>query len=196
MNRRGSLRAGGAIAALGELGAGSLFFQAAGARAQGEADEARLLRTGACVVMLRHAQTDLGVGDPPEFDLAQCRTQRNLSEQGRAQARRIGAWFNARQLQARAVQCSAWCRCKDTADLAFGRHTVLPALASPFGSSQNQPGPTQALRALLGAVPPGQFDVWVTHQVNITALTGGNPSMGEAIIVASGGRALLGTWFG
>ena len=90
MNRRESLRAGGAIAALGGLGTlgklsvGSLFFQAASARAQGEADEARLLRTGPCVVMLRHAQTDPGMGDPPDFDLAQCRTQRNLSEQGRA----------------------------------------------------------------------------------------------------------------
>lgn len=196
MNRRESLRASGAITALGALGAGSLFFQANGAWAQGEADEARLLRTGACVVMLRHAQTDPGIGDPPEFDLAQCRTQRNLSEQGRAQARRIGEWFNARQLKPRAVQSSAWCRCKDTADLAFGRHSVLPALSSTFGSSQNQPGQTQALRALLAAVPPGQFDVWVTHQVNITAFTGENPSMGEAIIVNSGGKVLLRTRFG
>ena len=59
-----------------------------------------------------------------------------------------------------------------------------------------QPGQTRALRALLTAVPPGQFEVWVTHQVNITALTGENPFMGEAIIVRSGGRALLGTRFG
>ena len=202
MNRRESLRAWGAIAALGELGAlgaGNLFFQANSAWAQGEADEARLLRTGACVVMLRHAQTDPGVGDPPEFDLAQCRTQRNLSEQGRAQARRIGQWFTARQLKPRAVQSSPWCRCKDTADLAFGRHTVLPALSSTFGSnssSKAQPGQTQALRALLAAVPPGQFDVWVTHQVNITALTGDNPAMGDAIILSSAGRTLLRTQFG
>jgi Histidine phosphatase superfamily (branch 1) len=196
MNRRESLRAWSSIAALGELGAGSLFFHALGARAQGEADEARLLRAGACVVMLRHAQTDPGVGDPPEFDLTQCRTQRNLSEQGRAQAHRIGEWFNARQLQPRAVQSSAWCRCKDTADLAFGRHTVLPALSSTFGSSNAQPGQTQALRALLAAVPPGQFDVWVTHQVNITAFTGESPSMGEAIIVSKEGKALLKTRFG
>lgn len=195
MNRRESLRAWGAIAALGNLGAGGLLLQANGVRAQTVSEEARLLRAGACVVMLRHAQTDPGVGDPPDFDLAQCRTQRNLNEPGRAQARRIGAWFSARQLQPRAVQSSAWCRCKDTADLAFGRHTVLPALSSTFGSSQNQASQTQTLRALLASVPPGQFDVWVTHQVNITAFTGENPSMGEAIIVGSGGRALLRTRF-
>jgi Histidine phosphatase superfamily (branch 1) len=193
MYRRDSLRA------LGALGAGGLFVQAGAVWAQGktdESDETRILRAGACVVMLRHALTDPGVGDPPEFDIAQCRTQRNLSEQGRAQARRIGAWFNARQLKPRTVQSSAWCRCKDTADLAFGRHTVLPALSSTFGSSKDQPGKTQALRALLAAVPPGQFDMWVTHQVNITALTGDNPAMGDAIILNSAGRTLLRTQFG
>ena len=196
MNRRESLRAWSAIATLGKLGAGSLFFHAASARAQGAAIETGILRAGACVVMLRHAQTDPGVGDPPEFDLAQCRTQRNLSEQGRAEARRIGEWFSAGQLKPRAVQSSAWCRCKDTADLAFGRYTVLPALSSTFGSSNAQPGQTQALRALLAAVPPGQFEVWVTHQVNITALTGESPSMGEAILVSNAGKPLLSTRFG
>lgn len=190
MDRRESLRAWGA------LGTGSFFFLASAAWAQAEVDESRLLRAGACVVLLRHAQTDPGIGDPPEFDLAQCRTQRNLSEQGRAQARRIGEWFNARQFKPRAIQSSAWCRCKDTADLAFGRHTVLSALSSTFASSNAQPAQTDALRALQVAVPAGQFDVWVTHQVNITAFTGENASMGEAVIVSSGGKVLLRTRFG
>jgi Histidine phosphatase superfamily (branch 1) len=205
MDRRDSLQA------LGALFAGGLFVEPGAVWAQGttgntgkagtmdkpaDSDETRILRAGACVVMLRHAQTDPGVGDPPDFDIAQCRTQRNLSEEGRAQARRIGTWFSARQLQPRRVQSSAWCRCKDTADLAFGRHTVLPALSSTFGNSKDQPGQTQALRALLAAVPPGQFDVWVTHQVNITALTGDNPAMGDAIILNGAGRTLLRTQFG
>jgi phosphohistidine phosphatase SixA len=196
MDRRGSLHALGALGVAGKWGASSLLFLASDARAQGDADEAtRLLRAGACVVMLRHAQTDPGVGDPPDFDLAQCRTQRNLNEPGRAQARRISEWFKARQLSPRAVLSSAWCRCKDTADLAFGRNTVLPALSSTFGNSNAQPGQTRALSALLATVPAGQFDVWVTHQVNITALTGDNPAMGDAIIVGSKGRALLRTRF-
>ena len=196
MIRRESLRACGAFAAWAKLGAAGLLFPATSVWAQAGAEEARLLRAGACVVMLRHAQTDPGVGDPPEFDLAQCRTQRNLSEQGRAQARRIGEWFDTRRLQPRAVQSSPWCRCKETADLAFGRHTVLPALASTFGSSGDaRPGQAQVLRALLAAMPPGQFEVWVTHQVNISALTGENSSMGEAIIVGSKGQSLLRTDF-
>lgn len=196
MNRRESLRACGAFAVWGKPGAAGLLFPVTSGWAQVEAEETRLLRAGACVVMLRHAQTDPGVGDPLEFDLAQCHTQRNLSEPGRAQARRIGEWFSTRQLQPRAVQSSPWCRCKETADLAFGRHTVLPALASTFGGSGNtQPGQTQVLRALLATVPPGQFEVWVTHQVNITALTGENSSMGEAIMVGSKGQSLLRTGF-
>ncbi len=193
---RKPLRAWGALAALGQLGAGGLLLQAPDAWAYVESDEARLLRAGACVVMLRPAQTDPSVGDPPEFDLAQCRTQRKLSEPGRAQARCIGEWFNARQLKPRAVQSSAWCRCKETADLALRQHTVLPALSSTFASSNAQPGQTQVLRALLAAVPKGQFDVWVTHQVSITALTGETVSMGEAIFVGSSGGAMFSTRFG
>ncbi len=150
--------------------------------------------------MLRHAQTEPGVGDPPGFRIDQCSTQRNLSPEGRAQARRIGEWFKAHGLQARAVQSSAWCRCRDTAELAFGRHTVLPALASTFNKSADAAAQTRAqtrvLRGLLDAVPPGQFDVWVTHQVNISSLTGEGPAMGEAFVLGAGGKILARTRFG
>lgn len=142
-----------------------------------------LLRAGRCVVMLRHAQTEPGIGDPPNFRLDQCSTQRNLSADGKAQARRIGQWFSTRSLAPRTVYSSAWCRCRDTADLAFGGHSVLPALGSTFDGRANQPGQTSTLRALLAALPPGQFDVWVTHQVNMTALTGETPAMGEAFVL-------------
>ncbi|ABE46777.1 histidine phosphatase family protein [Polaromonas sp. JS666] len=164
--------------------------------AQASADVAALLRAGGCVVMLRHAQTEAGIGDPPGFRVDQCSTQRNLSPEGRAQARRIGEWFKARDLQARAVQSSAWCRCRDTADLAFGRHTVLPALASTFNRGADEAAQTRVLRGLLDAVPPGQFDVWVTHQVNISSLTGEGPAMGEAFILGAGGKILAQTRFG
>lgn len=165
-------------------------------RAQASADVAALLRTGGCVVMLRHAQTEAGIGDPPDFRADQCSTQRNLSPEGRAQARRIGEWFKARDLQARAVQSSAWCRCRDTADLAFGRHTVLPALSSTFNRGADGAAQTRVLRGLLDAVPPGQFDVWVTHQVNISSLTGEGPAMGEAFVLGAGGKILARTHFG
>lgn len=187
-NRRGTLARPGA------LGAGSAWLYATSVAAKTaattERDAETILRGGACVLMLRHAQTEAGIGEPPDFNLAQCSTQRNLSEAGRAQSRQIGQWLESRRLRPRQVASSSWCRCKETAELAFGRHTVLPALASTFDDSSMQAGQTQALRALVATTPAGQFDVWVTQQVNITALTGEGPPMGEAVIVGGTGKAL------
>jgi hypothetical protein len=67
-------------------------------RAQRSIDIAALLRSGACVFLLRHAETEAGIGDPASFKLNDCSTQRNLSESGREQSRRIGLWFKRQQL--------------------------------------------------------------------------------------------------
>jgi hypothetical protein len=77
--------------------------------------------------------------------------------------------------------------------LAFGPYTVLPALNSTF-NNDNLPEPqTQSLRMRLNAMPDGAFEVWVTHQVNITALTGEFTAMGEALIVRASGAVLART---
>jgi phosphohistidine phosphatase SixA len=163
------------------------------AHAQGTPDIAALLRAGACVVLIRHAATVPGIGDPANFKIGDCSTQRNLSAAGREQSRRIGQWFKSRGLRARAVYASAWCRARDTAELAFGAHTVLSALNSTF-NNDTQPEPlTEILRARLKAVPAGEFEIWVTHQVNITALTGEFTAMGEALIVDANGTLLART---
>ena len=148
------------------------------------------LRAGACVVLLRHAQTDVGIGDPPEFRLDQCSTQRNLSAEGRMQAARIGQWFESRELKPNAVRSSAWCRCKHTADSAFGQHTEWLALNSFFEAQASRAAQTAELRAALTALQPGRFEVWVTHQVNITALTGEATAMGEALVLDATGQRL------
>jgi len=146
------------------------------------------LRAGACVVLLRHAQTESGIGDPAGFRMDECSTQRNLSDEGRAQAVRIGQWFKSRNLRPNVVQSSAWCRCKDTADLAFGHHKVWQALNSFFGELGHDEVQTAQLRAALAHLPVAQFEVWVTHQVNMTALTGQGIMMGEALIVDAQGN--------
>ena len=158
-----------------------------------ESNVARLLQAGGCAVLLRHAATEPGVGDPPEFKLDDCRTQRNLSVAGREDAQRIGALFASRTLKPRAVLCSAWCRCKDTADLAFGQHTVWPALSSVFNDRAQLPDQSETVRKALAAVPRQQFEVWVTHQVNITALTGQGIGMGEIFILDGQGTLLART---
>ena len=170
----------------------------AGVQAQDSQYLASLLRTGACVVLVRHAQTEPGIGDPPGYRLDQCSSQRNLNNEGREQARAIGQWFAARQLRPAAVWSSPWCRCKETAELAFGAGQVpgvsgiglLPALGSSFDKPEEREAQSRTMRARLKTVPAGQFEVWVTHQVNISALTGVVSSMGEAVVLSASGKVL------
>ena len=187
-------RAAAAALTVGFLPAGLVYPGAAwSADSPGNPPIAALLRKGECVALMRHAETDPGVGDPPEFKLDDCRTQRNLSAAGQRDARRIGAWFRQNKLKPRTVLSSAWCRCKDTADLAFGQHTVWPALNSVFNDRVQLPHQSEALRKALLAMPAKQFEVWVTHQVNITALTGQGIGMGEIFIMDGQGTLLTRT---
>ncbi len=141
-------------------------------RARADEDAWRAVAAGRCAILLRHARTTPGIGDPPGFRLEDCSTQRNLSDAGRAQARRFGLEFERRGIRVDEVRSSRWCRCLDTARLAFPRHN---------GGMQ-----TAALRDYLGALPARRRAVLVTHMVNITALTGESPAMGEALAVRTG----------
>ena len=135
------------------------------------------------VALFRHAEAP-GGGDPPGFVLNDCSTQRNLSEAGRAQAQRIGQAFKQRKIEVGTVWSSQWCRTRDTADLAFpGQRVDQPTFNSFFGNSGLGPQQTQAARHLLEAWRGEGVLVVVTHQVNITALTGIVPSSGEGVIV-------------
>lgn len=161
----------------------------AAAEADSPADATAALRRGGVAVLLRHAATEPGIGDPPGFRLGECATQRQLSEPGREQSRRIGAWFSARGLTPAEVRSSAWCRCLDTASLAFGRARAWAPLNSFFGDRSVESAQSADLRKALGTLPPQRFEVWVTHQVNISALTGVSPGMGEAVVVRlTGGK--------
>lgn len=145
------------------------------------------LRAGGHVLIVRHAQTEPGVGDPPGFRRDDCATQRNLSEAGRAQARRMGQALRDAGVVADEVLSSSWCRCLDTATLAFGRAGRFAALDSFFDDRGAAPAQTAALRERVRAHRgPGTL-VLVTHQVNITALAGEVPAMGEALVLAPGG---------
>ena len=141
------------------------------------------------VLLVRHASTEPGLGDPPGFVLSQCQTQRNLSEAGRAQARALGAWFARHGLPVQAVLSSQWCRCLDTAQLAFGRVQAWPALNSTFDGQGQPDAQLRELRQRLAGLREGTLEVWVTHQVIMTALTGAYPAMAEGFLVD--GRAQL-----
>lgn len=172
------------------LGAAALVLAQRAAAA--ETDPFTLLRQGGVVVLFRHALAP-GTFDPPGMVVSDCSTQRNLSDEGRAQARRLGEGFRQRGLQPAAVKTSPWCRCIDTAQLAFGRAEVWAPLGSPTGRSEAERSEQlAALQAALAQPRPGRFDVWVTHQFVISALAPAATDSAEGVILEAGSGRLLG----
>ena len=143
------------------------------------------------VLMLRHAQAP-GNGDPPGFRIGDCATQRNLGDEGRAQARRIGEQLREAGIPRARVWSSQWCRCLETARLAdVGPVQELPALNSFFDRPQDRDRQVAELRAFLAKVPlDGAPVLLVTHQVMVTAHTGGWVDSGGGALFAreEGGR--------
>jgi phosphohistidine phosphatase SixA len=140
-----------------------------------------LLREGGSIVLMRHALTVPGVGDPPGFRLGDCSTQRNLSEAGREQARRVARAFTDAGILVSDVRSSAWCRCTETADLAFGQHRIWTPINSFFARDGREQQTREVLQALRNHRAPDNV-VLVTHQVNVAALTGQSPAMGELFL--------------
>lgn len=164
-------------------------------RARADAGVESALRAGGVVVAFRHARAP-GTFDPPEFRLGDCSSQRNLDDEGRAQARRMGAWFAQRALSPSRVRSSPWCRCLDTATLAFGGADVWSALGSPRGASESTNEQSLvALRRALGAVATRArgFEVWVTHMFVLQALVNQGAASGEGLVLRAGpqGRVLV-----
>lgn len=152
-----------------------------GLRASEEAWQA--LRGGGTIALIRHARAP-GTGDPANFRLADCATQRNLSAEGRRQAEAIGEAFRARQISVGRVLSSRWCRALDTARLAFGSMTEpFPPLDSFFSGRDRELAQTQAVRRTVQDWRSNAVLVLVTHQVNITALTGVFPGEGEILVL-------------
>jgi phosphohistidine phosphatase SixA len=143
------------------------------------------------IVLFRHAEAP-GFGDPPQFSLTDCGTQRNLDEAGREQARRIGQALRARGARVTQVWSSQWCRCRETARQAFPEHPAReePVFNSFFSQADRASPQTEAARALLRTWRGPGVLVVVTHQVNITGLTGVVPASGEGLVLRWQGERL------
>jgi broad specificity phosphatase PhoE len=150
----------------------------------------RLLAGGGQVVLIRHAITTPGVGDPPGMRLDDCATQRNLDEEGRRDARRLGDAFRTRRIPVERVLSSPWCRCLETARLAFGRAETWEPLSNLFGRSERRTKQVEEMRRLVGERPPSGNLVLVSHGSTIVALTGVSPAPAELVVVtpSGGGR--------
>lgn len=185
-------RVHGCVATLSVL---ALFAVAAVSAAE-EAALWTALSSGGHVALLRHAVAP-GTGDPPEFALRQCDTQRNLSAEGRAQAQRIGARFRENGIRRLRVLSSQWCRCLETARLLdLGPVEELPDLNSFYQRDERRVPQTQALQRWLAGQTLDEAVLLVTHQVNISALTDVYPASGELVVVgrsAAGKLVVVGT---
>src|SRR5690606_31278864 len=124
-----------------------------------------LLRNGGQIVLMRHANAP-GTGDPANFDIENCRTQRNLSDRGRQQARRIRSLFAARAAPVTQVYSSRYCRALETARLAFGAGLVeeLEQLDSLLAQPEMAEEWSQAVIDLVISYTGSDNLVLVTHE--------------------------------
>ncbi|MGQ0546679.1 MAG: histidine phosphatase family protein [Betaproteobacteria bacterium] len=107
--------------------------------------------------------------------------------EGRAQARRIGEAFRKRQVPVGRVLSSPWCRCVETAKLAFGRTPeISPAPSNLFGRHENRDAQVKQMRPLIRA-EKGNLAL-VSHGVTIAALTGVSPATGETVVLTPQGK--------
>ena len=153
------------------------------------ADEAlwALLKKGGHVVLMRHAITTPGVGDPPGFRLDDCNTQRNLTDEGRRDAQRVGSAFRERGIVVERVLSSPWCRCVETANLAFGKAEISTALSNLFTHPENRERQVHEMRALV-STPRSGNRVLVSHGATISALTGVSLGTAEMLVVTPQGE--------
>lgn len=155
------------------------------------ADEAlwTLLRNGGQVLFVRHASTEPGAGDPAGFRLDDCATQRNLSDEGREEARRLGGALRRRGVPIGAVVSSPWCRCLETARLAFGRvDERWVALSNLFGRRDGAQTQLQVLRPRIAAYRGEANLVLVSHGSVALPLAGVSPQQGEIVVLTPLGK--------
>ena len=141
------------------------------------------LKEGKKVVFLRHAIAP-GNGDPVNFDIKDCSTQRNLNNKGIIQSRNIGTFFLTNNIKIDKVLSSEWCRCKDTAKIAFGKFKTLSALNSFYEAryAKNKFKQIKDLKKYINNWESDSNLIIVTHYIVISALLNTTTSSGEMVI--------------
>jgi len=155
--------------------------------ADGLADQTEVidrLKFGGHILMIRHALAP-GSGDPPNFEISDCSTQRNLDESGRTQARSIGMWLRSNGIKSAWIYSSQWCRCLETARLIdLGPVQELAALNSFYENIEGREPNLQALNQFISKQPvDGKLIILVTHFVTIAAIAETGVSSGEGVLL-------------
>ena len=142
-----------------------------------------LIKDGNKLIFIRHAYAP-GSGDPINFDLNDCSTQRNLNEEGINQSKKIGKFFSKNKIQIDRVLSSEWCRCKDTAKFAFNKYTTFNALNSFYDSrfEKNKDKQVIDLKKYILDLNSKKNIVLITHFVVISEILNISASSGEIIV--------------
>ena len=144
------------------------------------------LKDGQHVLLMRHADAP-GFGDPANYIIGKCSTQRNLGDYGKKQAKAIGSWLNKQGIDKAQVFSSPWCRCLDTAEaLNLGLVKIESSLGSFFDNMSLEKQQTQKLEKLIKSELGKQTkvpNILVTHHVNIQAYTGKVVGVGDMVLV-------------
>ena len=150
---------------------------------------ASILKTGGVALVLRHGQTEAGVGDPPQFVLGTCSTQRNLSDSGREALREMAERNTAAGIRFSSVFTSQWCRTRETAQIlgqSLGQDLAVQdwvVLNSQFADNPKIADANAQITQKLRTMPAQQNWLLVTHQVNIAALTGEYLASAEGLLL-------------
>jgi len=141
------------------------------------------LRKGGKIIFIRHAYAP-GGGDPENFDINNCDTQRNLSDEGRNQAKKIGNFFKKNDIPIFKVFSSEWCRCKETAELAFANYETKDFLNSFFSPkfANNRDKQMIDLKNYIEKFKSNKNIIFVTHYVVISEVLDYATSSGEIVI--------------
>ena len=141
------------------------------------------LRGGEKLIFIRHAYAP-GSGDPSNFNLNDCSTQRNLNEKGRKQAQKIGDFFKKNKIKIKKVFSSEWCRCKETANIAFKNYSTKKFLNSFYSQkyAKNKTKQIEKLNNYVQQFKSSENLVFVTHYVLISEVLNYAPSSGEIVV--------------
>ena len=148
-----------------------------------KADLKKNLEEGGKLIFIRHAYAP-GNGDPQNFNLNDCLTQRNLSDRGRKQAKIIGNIFSKTNVFLVGIFSSEWCRCKETARIAFSKFETKKFLNSFYSAqfANNRKKQIQEFENFLKKWNKKDNLVFVTHYVVISEILNYAPSSGEIVI--------------
>ena len=141
------------------------------------------LKEGGKIIFIRHALAP-GNGDPENFDLNDCSTQRNLNQRGIEQSKFIGNIFYKNQIKIENVYSSEWCRCIDTAKFAFKNYQTFSALNSFYDTrfEANEERQITQLKEFINQWNGKENIIFVTHFVVISSMLNIGTSSGEIVI--------------